>query len=90
MSLQQQLYGLLTLFADFNQASGIVGVVAVGGAQFGSSLADLLTFCVIINISLAVLNLLPLSHRDWSASSLLRVCRIFIVPPPRSKRLSRS
>lgn len=64
MSLQQQLHGLLTLFADFSQVSGIVGVVAVGGAQFGSSLADLLTFSVLINISLAVLNLLPLPPLD--------------------------
>jgi regulator of sigma E protease len=63
-SLQQQLHGLLTLFADFRQVSGIVGVVAVGGAQFGSSLADLLTFSVLINISLAVLNLLPLPPLD--------------------------
>lgn len=64
MSLQQQLHGLLTLFSDFRQVSGIVGVVAGGGAQFGSSLADLLTFSVLINISLAVLNLLPLPPLD--------------------------
>ena len=64
IGLQQQLHGLLTLFADFRQVSGIVGVVAVGGAQFASSLADLLTFSVLINISLAVLNLLPLPPLD--------------------------
>jgi regulator of sigma E protease len=64
MALQQQLYGLSTLFADFGQLSGIVGLVAVGGTQFGSTLADLLTFSVLINISLAVLNLLPLPPLD--------------------------
>ena len=64
ISLQQQLHGLLMLFADFRQMSGIVGMVAVGGAQFGSSLGDLLTFSVLINISLAVLNLLPLPPLD--------------------------
>ena len=64
IGLQQQLYGLSTLFGDFGQVSGIVGLVAVGGTQFGSTLAGLLTFSVLINISLAVLNLLPLPPLD--------------------------
>ena len=64
LGLQQQLHGLSRLFADFGQVSGIVGIVAVGGAQFGSTLASLLTFSVLINISLAVLNLLPLPPLD--------------------------
>ena len=64
MGLQQQLYGLSGLFADFGQLTGIVGIVAVGGTQFGSTLANLLTFSVLINISLAVLNLLPLPPLD--------------------------
>jgi len=62
--LQQQLYGLSTLFVDFGQLSGIVGIVAVGGTEFGSTFAGLLTFSVLINISLAVLNLLPLPPLD--------------------------
>jgi regulator of sigma E protease len=52
------------LFADFGQLSGIVGIVAVGGTEFGSTLAGLLTFSVLINISLAVMNLLPLPPLD--------------------------
>src|SRR5688500_5280658 len=64
MGLQQQLYGLSMLFADFGQVSGIVGIVAIGGAEFGSTWANLLTFSVAINISLAVLNLLPLPPLD--------------------------
>jgi regulator of sigma E protease len=44
--------------------SGIVGIVASGGNHFGSTLASLLTFSVLINISLAVLNLLPLPPLD--------------------------
>ena len=64
IGVQQQLYGLLMLFVDFGQLSGIVGIVAIGGAQFGSTLADLLMFSVLINISLAVLNLLPLPPLD--------------------------
>jgi regulator of sigma E protease len=62
--LQQQLQGLSALFGDVGQLSGFVGIVAVGGTQFGSTLADLLTFSVLINISLAVLNLLPLPPLD--------------------------
>ena len=64
IGMQRQLYGLSTLFVDLGQLSGLVGIVAVGGAQFGSTLADLLTFSVLINISLAVLNLLPLPPLD--------------------------
>ena len=64
IGMQQALYGLSTLFVDFGQLSGIVGIVAVGGTQFGSTLAGLLTFSVLINISLAVLNLLPIPPLD--------------------------
>ena len=64
IGLQQQLYGLSKLFSDFGQLGGIVAIVVVGGTQFGSTLADLLTFSVLINISLAVMNLLPLPPLD--------------------------
>ena len=64
LGMQQQLYGLSTLFADFGQMSGLVGLVAIGGTEFGSTVAGLLTFSVLINISLAVLNLLPLPPLD--------------------------
>jgi regulator of sigma E protease len=63
VGMQQQLYGL-SAFVDFGQLSGIVGIVAVGGSEFGSTLAGLLTFSVLINISLAFLNLLPLPPLD--------------------------
>lgn len=62
--LQLQLHGLSTLLVDFGQMSGIVRIIVVGGAEFGSTLADLLVFSVLINISLAVLNLLPLPPLD--------------------------
>ena len=64
IGMQQQLHGLSMLFADFGQVSGIVGIVAIGGAEFGSTWANLLTFSVAINMSLAVLNLLPLPPLD--------------------------
>jgi regulator of sigma E protease len=62
--LQQQIAGLSALVTDVEQLSGIVGIVAVGGAQFGSTVAGLLTFSVLINLSLAVMNLLPLPPLD--------------------------
>jgi membrane-associated protease RseP (regulator of RpoE activity) len=62
--LQQQVAGLSALVTDVEQLSGIVGIVAVGGAQFGSTFISLLTFSVLINLSLAVMNLLPLPPLD--------------------------
>ena len=63
-SLQQLAHAVSTLFANFGEISGIVGIVAIGGSQFGSTLAGLLTFSVLINLNLAVLNLLPLPPLD--------------------------
>lgn len=60
--LLQQIAGL-ALVTGVEQLSGIVGIVAIGGAQFGS-LTGLLTFSVLINLSLAVMNLLPLPPLD--------------------------
>ena len=56
--------GFPALVTDVDQLSGIVGIVAVGGTQFGSTFTSLLTFSVLINISLAVMNLLPLPPLD--------------------------
>lgn len=61
--LQHQVSGLSAL-TDVSQLSGIVGIVAVGGGQFGATVTSLLTFSVLINLSLAVLNLLPLPPLD--------------------------
>ena len=62
--LQQQIGGLSGVLTDVDQLTGIVGIVAVGGATFGSTLTSLLTFSVSINLSLAVMNLLPLPPLD--------------------------
>jgi len=61
--LQQQIIGLSALL-HIGQLSGIVGIVAVGGAHFGSTFAGVLTFSALINLSLAVMNLLPLPPLD--------------------------
>lgn len=61
--LQQQIAALSTLL-HVGQLSGIVGIVAVGGAHFGSTFGGVLTFSALINLSLAVMNLLPLPPLD--------------------------
>lgn len=62
--LLQQIVGLSALVTGVEQLSGIIGIVAVGGAQFGSTFTSLLTFSVLINLSLAVMNLLPFPPLD--------------------------
>ena len=52
------------LFAGVGEISGIVGIVAIGGSQFGSTLAGLLAFSVAINLNLAMVNLLPFPPLD--------------------------
>ena len=52
------------LFAGAGELSGVVGIVAVGGARFGSTLEGLLAFSVLIHLNLAILNMLPLPPLD--------------------------
>src|SRR5436190_13846736 len=44
--------------------SGIVGIVAAGGAHVGLSFVKLLQFSVLLNVNLAVFNLLPILPLD--------------------------
>jgi regulator of sigma E protease len=46
------------------ELSGIVGIVAIGASQFGSTAAGLLAFSVAINLNLALFNLLPFPPLD--------------------------
>jgi regulator of sigma E protease len=52
------------LFGGMGEISGIVGIVAIGGSQFGSTVAGLLAFSVAINLNLALFNLLPFPPLD--------------------------
>jgi len=52
------------LFSQPENLSGIVGIVAAGGAQVGLSFVKLLQFSVLLNVNLAVLNLLPILPLD--------------------------
>ncbi|MHC4085165.1 MAG: site-2 protease family protein [Planctomycetota bacterium] len=60
----QFLSALPALFASPGQLSGVVGIVAVGGQIIAAGFSNILQFAVIININLALLNLLPLPPLD--------------------------
>jgi regulator of sigma E protease len=53
-----------SLFTQPENLSSIVGVVAAGGAYVGLSFVKLLQFSVLLNVNLAVLNLLPILPLD--------------------------
>lgn len=53
-----------SLFSNPKQLSGIVGLVAFGGQAVGADILKLLNLSVILNINLAILNLLPMMPLD--------------------------
>jgi regulator of sigma E protease len=61
---QSMVQAIAMLFVGAGEISEIVGIVAIGGAQFGSSLPGLLAFSVAINLNLAIFNLLPFPPLD--------------------------
>lgn len=64
IDVQLLAQAIATLFAGGGELSGIVGIVAIGGSQFGSTLVGLLAFSVAINLNLAMVNLLPFPPLD--------------------------
>ncbi len=52
------------LFSQPDHLSGIVGIVAVGGEHVGTSIYRLLHLGAILNLNLAILNLLPIPPLD--------------------------
>ncbi len=53
-----------TLFSHPNHLSSIVGIVAAGGEAVGLDFARLLQFFIVLNLNLAVLNMLPILPLD--------------------------
>jgi regulator of sigma E protease len=74
LDVQSMVQAIAMLFVGLGEISGIIGIVAIGGSQFGSTLAGLLAFSVAINLNLAIVNLLPLPPLDGGriAFSLLQ------------------
>ena len=52
------------LFSKPDQLSGVVGIVAMGGQHVGMNISRLLHLCLLLNVNLAVLNLLPIPPLD--------------------------
>jgi membrane-associated protease RseP (regulator of RpoE activity) len=64
VDVQLLAQAILMLSSGVGEISGIVGIVAIGGSQFGATLAGLLAFSVAINLNLAMVNLLPFPPLD--------------------------
>jgi regulator of sigma E protease len=68
----EQIYGMAIhicsliplLFTQPEHLSSIVGIVAGGGAQVGLNFMKLLQFSVLLNVNLAIFNLLPILPLD--------------------------
>jgi regulator of sigma E protease len=58
------LAALPAIFMHPSQLSGIVGIVAVGKTVVDGGLASALKFAVLLNLNLAIFNLLPISPLD--------------------------
>jgi regulator of sigma E protease len=52
------------LFSQPGQISGIVGIVAAGGAHVGLDFGKLVQFFVLLNLNLAIFNMLPILPLD--------------------------
>jgi regulator of sigma E protease len=77
----QALGGLFTGPAD---VMGVVGIVAYGGSQFGSSLSGLVTFATLLSLNLALFNLLPLPPLDGGRIVLAALAKLY-KPFPRAQ-----
>lgn len=60
-----QIIGAIpALFNQPDTLSGIIGIVVVGGQYAGMDITRLLTFSILINVNLAIFNLLPIPPLD--------------------------
>ena len=61
---EQLVTAIPLLFSQPGQISGIVGIVAAGGAHVGLDFGRLVQFSVLLNLNLAIFNLLPILPLD--------------------------
>jgi len=60
----QLLYALPGLFSHPDQLAGVIGIVAIGGQFVAGDFLRILNLAVMLNINLAILNLLPILPLD--------------------------
>ena len=77
LELQAMVHAIGMLFVGTGEISGILGIVAIGGSQFGSTLAGLLAFSVAISLNLALFNLLPFPPLDGGRVAFATLEKIY-------------
>lgn len=77
LDVQLSAQAIVMLFTGVGEISGIVGIVAIGGSQFGSTLAGLLAFSIAINLNLAMVNLLPFPPLDGGRIAFAALEKIY-------------
>ena len=60
----QLLYALPGLFSHPSQLAGVIGIVAIGGQFVAGDFLKILNLAILLNINLAILNLLPILPLD--------------------------
>jgi regulator of sigma E protease len=60
----QFLQALPSLFSSPDKLSGVIGIVAMGGQMVAGDFLNILNLAIMLNINLAVLNLLPILPLD--------------------------
>jgi regulator of sigma E protease len=60
----QLIYALPSLFSSPGELAGVIGIVAMGGQMVAGDFLNILSLAVMLNINLAVLNLLPILPLD--------------------------
>jgi len=60
----QLLYALPGLFTHPSQLAGVIGIVAIGGQFVAGDFLKILNLAILLNINLAILNLLPILPLD--------------------------
>ncbi len=74
---------LPAIFAHPGQLSGVVGIVAIGKTVVAGGLASAIRFAVMLNVNLAIFNLLPIAPLDGGKI----VCSLLEKVHPRLARL---
>lgn len=76
-TMMEMLYALPTLFRQPEELSGIVGIIEQGGDYLSANPGQTLTVFVLLNLNLAVFNLLPMLPLDGGRIIMAILQRIY-------------